>query len=198
MSDLGLAAAFARAVDGPDDAKATLGEMVAKLESRGYGVLLFLFAAPNLTPGPSLPGFSTIFALPLVVIAAQMALGIDSPKLPGFLSRLGVARPRARAIVAYLTPALNRVETLLRPRLPALVAPPMRRFIGAVAIVEAILLLIPLPFLPLIPSFATTIVALGLMARDGVAVAIGLAACAVAAVAFATALIWGASALGLA
>lgn len=198
MSDLGLAAAFARAVDGPDDAKATLGEMVAKLESRGYGVLLFLFAAPNLTPGPSLPGFSTIFALPLVVIAAQMALGIDSPKLPGFLSRLGVARPRARAIVAYLTPALNRVETLLRPRLPAIVAAPMRRFIGAVAIVEAILLLIPLPFLPLIPSFATTIVALGLMARDGVAVAIGLAACAAAAVAFATALIWGASALGLA
>ncbi len=198
MSDLGLAAAFARAVDGPDDVKATLGEMVAKLESRGYGVLLFLFAAPNLTPGPSLPGFSTIFALPLALIAAQMALGIASPKLPGFLARLGVARPRARAIVAYLAPMLNRVETLLRPRLPVLVAPPMRRFIGAVAIVEAILLMIPLPFLPLIPSFAMTVVALGLMARDGVAVAIGLAACAAATVAFAAALIWGASALGLA
>lgn len=198
MSEASMAAAFARAVDGPDDVKATLGEMVAKLESRGYGVLLFLFAAPNLTPGPSLPGFSTIFALPLVLIAAQMALGIDSPKLPGFFARLGVARARARGIVAYLTPALNAAEKLLRPRLPVLVAAPMRRFIGAVAIVEAILLLIPLPFLPLIPSFATTILALGLMARDGVAVAIGLAACAAAAVAFTTALIWGASALGLA
>ncbi len=198
MSEASMAAAFARAVDGPDDVKATLGEMVAKLESRGYGVLLFLFAAPNLTPGPSLPGFSTIFALPLALIAAQMALGIDSPKLPGFLARLGVARPRARGIVAYLTPALNAAEKLLRPRLPVLVAPSMRRFIGAVAIVEAILLLIPLPFLPLIPSAATTILALGLMARDGVAVAIGLAACAAAAVAFTTALIWGASALGLA
>jgi len=43
-----------------------------------------------------------------------------------------------------------------------------------------------------------TIMALGLVARDGVAVAIGLAACAAAAAAFATALIWGASALGLA
>jgi hypothetical protein len=198
MNDLGLAAAFARAVDGPDDTKATLGELVAKLESRGYGVLLFLFAAPNLTPGPSMPGFSTVFALPLVLIAAQMALGVDSPKLPGFLARLGVARPRARGIVAFLAPALNKVEKLLRPRLPVLVAPAMRRFIGAVAIVEAILLLIPLPFLPLIPSVAMTIMALGLVARDGVAVAIGLAACAAAAAAFATALIWGASALGLA
>jgi hypothetical protein len=198
MSDLGLAQAFARAVDGPDDTKATLGELVAKLESRGYGVLLFLFAAPNLTPGPSMPGFSTIFAAPLALIAAQMALGIDSPKLPGFLARLGVTRPRARAIVAYLAPALGRVEKLLRPRWPALVAPSMRRAIGVVAIVEAILLLIPLPFLPLIPSFAMTILALGLIARDGLAVAIGLAACAIAAVAFGAALIWGASALGLA
>lgn len=198
MSELGLARSFARAVDGPDDTKATLGEMVAKLEARGYGVLLFLFAAPNLTPGPSMPGFSTIFALPLALIAAQMALGVESPRLPGFLARLGVGRSRARAIVAYLSPALDRVEKLLRPRFPVLMAPPMRRFIGAVAIVEAILLLIPLPFLPLIPSVATTIVALGLIARDGLAVAIGLAACAVAAVAFAAALIWGASALGLA
>jgi hypothetical protein len=73
-----------------------------------------------------------------------------------------------------------------------------QRFIGAVAIVEAILLLIPLPFLPIIPSVALTIVALGLIARDGLAVALGLAACAVAAAAFAAALILGAAALGLA
>lgn len=198
MSALGLVDAFGRAVEGPDEVKATLGELVAKLETRGYGVLLFLFAAPNLTPGPSMPGFSTIFALPLVLIAAQMAWGVTSPKLPGFLARLGVARPRARAVVAYLAPALARVEKFLRPRWPGFLTPGVQRLIGAVAIVEAVLLLIPLPFLPIIPSLALTIVALGLMARDGAAVALGLAACAVAAVAFAAALILGAAALGLA
>jgi hypothetical protein len=198
MSALGLVDAFGRAVEGPDDVKATLGDLVAKLETRGYGVLLFLFAAPNLTPGPSMPGFSTIFALPLVLIAAQMAWGVASPKLPGFLARLGVARPRARGIVAYLAPTLARVEKLLRPRWPGFLTPGLQRLIGAVAIVEAVLLLIPLPFLPIIPSLALTIVALGLMARDGAAVALGLAACAVAAVAFAAALILGAAALGLA
>lgn len=198
MSRLGLAEAFAAAVEGPEDTKATLGELVAKLETRGYGVLLFLFAAPNLTPGPSLPGFSTIFALPLTLIAAQMAWGTASPGLPGILARLGVSRGRARAIVAYLAPTLERIERLLRPRLPGMLTPGMQRLIGAVAIVEAILLLIPLPLLPLIPSAALTIVALGLIARDGAAVALGLAACALAAAAFAAALILGAGALGLA
>ncbi|MCM0021030.1 MAG: exopolysaccharide biosynthesis protein [Tagaea sp.] len=198
MSGLGLVDAFGRAVEGPDDVKATLGELVAKLETRGYGVLLFLFAAPNLTPGPSMPGFSTVFALPLVLIAAQMAWGVPSPKLPGFLARLGVARPRARSIVAYLAPTLGRVEKLLRPRWPRLLTPGIQKAIGAVAILEAVLLLIPLPFLPIIPSVALTIVALGLIARDGAAVALGLGACAVAAVAFAAALILGAAALGLA
>lgn len=198
MSRLGLAEAFAAAVEGPEDTKATLGELVAKLETRGYGVLLFLFAAPNLTPGPSLPGFSTIFALPLTLIAAQMAWGTASPRLPGVLARLGVSRARARGIVAYLAPTLERIERLLRPRLPGMLTTGMQRLIGAVAIVEAILLLIPLPLLPLIPSAALTIVALGLIARDGAAVALGLAACALAAVAFAAALILGAGALGLA
>lgn len=198
MSDSGLVGAFGRAVEGPDDVKATLGELVTKLETRGYGMLLFLFAAPNLTPGPSMPGFSTIFALPLVWIATQMAWGVTSPKLPGFLARRGVARPRARAIVAYLAPTLGRVERLLRPRWPGLLTPGIQKTIGVVAIVQAILLLIPLPFLPIIPSVALTIVALGLMARDGAAVALGLAACAAAAAAFAAALILGAAALGLA
>jgi hypothetical protein len=197
VSGLGLVDAFGRAVEGPDDVKATLGELVSKLESRGYGVLLFLFAAPNLTPGPSMPGFSTVFALPLALIAAQMAWGVESPKLPGFLARLGVARPRARGIVAYLAPVLARVEKLLRPRFTAMLGRGTQRLIGAVAILAAILLLIPLPFLPLIPASALTIVALGLIARDGAAVALGLIACAAAAAAFGAALILGAGALGL-
>lgn len=195
MSELGLVDAFGRAVEGPDDVKATLGELVAKLETRGYGVLLFLFAAPNLTPGPSMPGFSTIFALPLALIAAQMAWGVSSPKLPGFLARLGVARPRARSIVAYLAPTLGRVEKLLRPRWPGFLTLGVQKLIGAVAVVEAVLLLIPLPFLPIIPSVALTIVALGLMARDGAAVALGLAACADGVSSLGAAARWAASAL---
>jgi hypothetical protein len=67
-----------------------------------------------------------------------------------------------------------------------------------VAIVEAGLLLLPLPVLPLIPSLALVVLSLGLVAKDGRAVAFGLLLCAAAAAAFLAALVFGAAALGLA
>ncbi len=198
MSAAGLLGALAHAIDGPDDGRVTLAEIVRRLETRGYGMLLFLFAAPNLTPGPSIPGFSTIFALPLAVVAVQMALGVPHPRLPGFLGRLGLARPRARSILSQIERPLAAVERLLKPRWQALCGPAAQRAIGLVALVQAGLLLLPLPVLPLVPSIALIVLSLGLVAEDGRAAALGLALCVVAAGLFAAALLLGAAALGLA
>jgi len=106
----GLGAALQAAVAGDPAARITLGELVEALQARGYGLLLFLFAVPNLTPGPSLPGFSTIFAVPLALVAIQMALGVAHPRLPGFLARLGISRGRAQRVVAAAAPLLARGE----------------------------------------------------------------------------------------
>ena len=198
MKTSGIADALAHAIDGPPEGRVTLGELVARLETRGYGMLLFLFSAPNLTPGPSIPGFSTIFAVPLAVIAAQMVLGIAHPRLPGFLARLGIGRARAQSILGQIRPMLARVEQLFAARWPVWSGPSARRWIGAVAIVQAVLLLLPLPVLPLIPSLALIVLSLGLVAHDGRAVALGLVLCAVATAAFVAALVLGAAALGLA
>ena len=73
-----------------------------------------------------------------------------------------------------------------------------RRWIGFVAILQSVLLLLPLPVLPLIPSLALIVLSLGLVAKDGRAVAIGLVLCAAATAAFVAALVLGAAALGLA
>ncbi|MBI3506172.1 MAG: exopolysaccharide biosynthesis protein [Proteobacteria bacterium] len=198
MTEGGIAEALAHALDGPQAGRVTLGELIDRLEARGYGMLLFLFAAPNLTPGPSIPGFSTVFAVPLAAIAVQMALGIEHPRLPGFLARLGISRTRAVAILDYLRPLLARVERLFAARWPAWCGPAARRWIGLVAIVQAVLLLLPLPVLPLIPSLALIVLSLGLVAKDGRAVAVGLVLCAAASAAFLAALVLGAAALGLA
>lgn len=194
----GLGGALEAAVAGDPASRVTLGALVESLQARGYGLLLFLFAAPNLTPGPSLPGFSTIFALPLIFVAVQMVLGVAHPRLPGFLARLGTTRSRAQSVVAALLPLLTRSEKLLRARGTVLTGPAARRWIGLVVVLQALLLLVPLPLLPAIPSLALVVLALGLAAQDGAAVAVGLAACALAAVGFALALFYGAAALGLA
>ena len=194
----GLGAALRAAVAGDPTGRVTLGELVEALQARGYGLLLFLFAVPNLTPGPSLPGFSTIFAVPLALVAIQMTLGVAHPRLPGFLARLGTSRGRAQRLVAAASPLLARSEKILRPRGAALIGPAARRWIGCAALLQAVLLLIPLPLLPLIPSLALVVLALGLAAQDGVAVGIGLAACALAALLLGLALFYGAALLGLA
>jgi len=193
-----LGDALQNAVAGDPDTRVSLGELIAALETRGYGLLLFLFAVPNLTPGPSLPGFSTIFALPLALVAIQMAMGVAHPRLPGFLAKRAISRMRAQSVVAYLQPMLARVEKLVRPRAAFLVGPVAKRWIGAVVLLQAILLLVPLPLLPMIPSLALVVLSLALAAEDGVAVTVGLAACAVSLGAFALAFMYGAAALGLA
>ncbi len=194
----GLGAALQAAVAGDPAARITLGELVEALQARGYGLLLFLFAVPNLTPGPSLPGFSTIFAVPLALVAIQMALGVAHARLPGFLAKLGTSRGRAQRVVGAAAPLLKRGEKLLRPRAASLTGPVARRWIGGAALLQAALLLIPLPLLPLIPSLALVVLALGLAAEDGLAVGIGLGACALAALLFGLALFYGAALLGLA
>jgi hypothetical protein len=198
MNEAGLGQALAAAVAGEAKSRVTLGDVVAALRTRGYGLLLLLLVTPNLVPGPAIPGFSTLFALPLLWVATQMALGVAYPQLPGFVARLGIERGRAQRAIAAIAPWIARIETLLRPRAALFTGAAARRWIGLVVLSQGVLLLVPIPVLPMIPSCALLILALGLMAEDGVAVACGLVACAAGTVAFAAAFSYAVTAFGLA
>ena len=57
-------------------------DLLAGLGERAFGALLLVFALPNCLPVPALPGLSTLMALPLVLLSAQLALGRRQPWLP--------------------------------------------------------------------------------------------------------------------
>ena len=122
-----IIAAFRRLGEGPADESTTLGDLVTRLDARAHALVLLLLAAPNLTPGPSMPGFSTIFALPLCVVAFEMMLGRRRLRLPGFLARIQIRRGRIAGLVGRLEPLLHRVERVLRPRGPGLAGPGSER-----------------------------------------------------------------------
>jgi hypothetical protein len=153
---------------------ASLGDVLAALGPRGHGFAMFLLAAPNLTPGPSLPGFSTIFGVPMLLLALGMVAGLPAPRLPGFLARRRVSRARIARLVGLLAPIASRADRALRPRLPRLAG--ARRLMGACFVLLALLLVLPFPFVSLAAAGAALLLALGLVAQDGVAVALGLAA----------------------
>ena len=153
---------------------ASIGDVLAALGPRGHGFAMFLLAAPNLTPGPSLPGFSTIFGVPMLLLALGMVAGLPAPRLPGFLARRRVSRARIARLVGLLAPIASRADRALRPRLPLLAG--ARRLMGACFVLLALLLVLPFPFVSLAAAGAALLLALGLVARDGAAVALGLAA----------------------
>lgn len=179
-----ILAALQRLGQGPAEERVRLGELVGRLDARGPALVLFLLAAQNLTPGPSMPGFSTIFGVPLCIVAFEMMLGRQALRLPKFLARIEIPRGRVARIVARLEPLLRRVERILRPRWPSLAGPAATRGLGAACLALGILLALPIPVFSLLPAAAIVATALGILTRDGVAVAVGLAAGVAAVVVF--------------
>jgi hypothetical protein len=168
-----IAAELQRLVDETPGAATTYGMLLQRLGRRGYGFAMLLVIAPNLMPGPSLPGFSTIFGVPMLALAAGMLLGVPNPRLPQWLAARVVKRERLARFIAKLVPIAAKADRALRPRWFALVDVP--RLNGAWFALLAMLLILPFPFVSLAPATAALLIALGVIAQDGLAIALGLA-----------------------
>ncbi|SOD90697.1 exopolysaccharide biosynthesis protein [Caenispirillum bisanense] len=160
--------------------RVALNGLIDALGDRAYGLLILVLAVPNIVPNP-VPGLSGVMGVPLALVCLQMAAGRASPWLPRMIGRRSVSRDGFRRVMAKALPRVRWFERALRPRLPALTTPAMERLLGAVCAGLAVLLALPIPFGNTPTAIALTILALGLVERDGVFVAAGLAAAAVGA-----------------
>src|SRR6476620_7580416 len=84
--------------DGPD--RLTFTQLAAQLHSRAWGGLLLIFAAINVLPLP--PGTSVFFAIPLMIVSAQMVLGRASPWFPAWINRRGVRKTELERLIAKI------------------------------------------------------------------------------------------------
>ena len=155
--------------------RVTVADLLAALGDRALGALLFVFAFPNVLPTP--PGTSTILGAPLVFLAAQLAFG-RAPWLPSVVARRSMPRADFALLVRRIAPWLERAERLLRPRLTGLALPPMEYAVGGLCLLLAIVLVLPIPLGNMLPALAISLLALGVLERDGVWVLAGLAAAA--------------------
>lgn len=151
------------AEDGPD--RLTFTELATQLHSRAWGGLLFIFAAINVLPLP--PGTSAFFALPILIVAAQMVLGRDSPWFPARLDRRGVTKHELQRLVGKIGWLESRVERIFKPRLARLTGPAAARAIGLVCFLLALVAAIPVPLFHVAPAAAIVLFGLALIYRDG-------------------------------
>ena len=168
--------------------RVSLGTLRDALGDRGFGVLLFIFALPNLVP-VNIPLLSAVLGLPLVLLAAQLSYGRHKPWFPDWLEAWSFPRLGLAAVVGKALPYLERTERLLRPRLTLLLSWTGERLIGVAILILALVLTLPIPFANALPACAIAIFALAILEKDGLAVLVGLAVGAVSLVVAATVVI---------
>lgn len=161
ISDLGEA----------DAPSVSVNDILIAFGDRAFAALMLFFALPNLLPLP--PGSSAVLGLPLVFITAQLMMGRPTLWLPKFVLERSLGREEFRSLTRRLMPWLHRLERVLKPRLTALVWGKSDRIIGAVCLALASVLFLPIPFGNMLPAFAVSLFALGLIERDGLFIIAG-------------------------
>lgn len=159
-----------------------IAQLVHAFGARGYGLLLFIFALPNMIPNP-FPGVSSLLGLPLLLLAWQMARGSPEPYLPRKLGERTLATAQLRSIADKAGPWIARVEKYLRPRPGWITGTGGERLIGWASLVLSIPILLPGPGTNGPPSWSIGLMAIGFLQRDRILIYVGLA--------------WGAIAMGL-
>lgn len=160
-------------------------KIVDQLDERAFGLLILLFAIPCLVPG--LPG-AQLIAVPIFLLATQMALGKSEVWLPKAALDTKVKRSWIEAIAGFVDKRLRWTERLSKPRLTGFTSGWSERVIGAIIGVAAITIMLPIT--NTIPSLAITLISVGLLQRDGLFTLAG-SALAVAWISLLTIMIWG-------
>lgn len=157
----------------------TLGELLESVGRRSYGPLLLVIGLFAISPATIVPGMTWLAAALTLVVAGQMALGLPRIWLPKKALQAQLPREAVTGGVKKSRGFAKVADTLLRPRLAFLSKPP---FVNVVALmcIAAALITFPLgliPFAPLAPGLAVVFFGLGMVARDGLWLALGTAVC---------------------
>ena len=160
---LPLSQRLAQIVEEPGPDRLTFSELATQLHARAWGGLLVIFAAINVIPLP--PGASIFFAIPLIIVTAQMAFGRASPWFPARINRRGVTKEELRRLIAKMEWIEVRVERMFKPRLATLTGPTATRLIGIVCFILALMTM--LPIVHVAPAAVIVLFGLALIYRDG-------------------------------
>lgn len=154
---------------GPDGL--TIGEIVDRLDERSFGVLILILAVPCLVP--ALYGVPQIVGIPILLLAGQMLVGRQEPWLPRQILERRVSKAWLDRMADFAVKRMGWFERLSRPRLKLFAEGWAEQAAAAFMILAT--LTIVLPMTNTVPSVALTLMAVGLIQRDGLFVAGGAA-----------------------
>lgn len=151
---------------------ATLGDVIDRLDERGFGLLFFLLALPCVPPFVYV--LPQIVSLPMLALSGQMAMGRNAPWFPETIRKRTFSIDEFRKVLDRMEKYVLFVERFSHPRLRAVTGHGASRFIGALLAIPSVSILVPLIGTNTVPSIGIAVASLGLISRDGVLVILGL------------------------
>jgi hypothetical protein len=152
-------------IDAFESERVSVGEIMNRLEGRAVGIVLLLLALPMCIP--NVPGISTIFGLLIIAPSLQLLLGADSLWLPQGVRSWTVPRSALNNAIKAGLPWLRKIERYIRPRWTVLLKPPAEQVLGLVALIMALVLLLPIPGGNWPPGMTVAAIGLAFTQRDG-------------------------------
>ena len=157
------------AISGPDGL--TLREIRDRLDERGFGLMILILAIPCLVP--ALYGVPQLVGIPILLLAGQMLAGRIEPWLPEAALKRRVSKAWLDRMADFATKRMGWFEQLSRPRLTVFAEGWAERVVALFMILAT--LTIVLPMTNTVPSVALTLLAVGVIQRDGLFVLGGAA-----------------------
>jgi hypothetical protein len=163
--------------NGTKGTRVTVGDLIKSIEGRGFSALILFPALLVVLPTGAIPGMPAICAIIIILFAGQRLFGLKQVYLPQKLMKISIPREKLDGLLKKSKPALKFVDRFIEDRLGFLCNPITEHIIAGLCIVLA-LTFFPLgiiPFAVLPPSMAILLMSLGLLARDGLLVLLGMA-----------------------
>lgn len=167
-----------------ESSRVSLGWLIEQLGERSFGLTLFVMALIAF-----MPGASTVVGLLIAWPAIQMILGHEVAVLPPVIARRKVAVDKLARVIRIITPRLQWVERLIRPRWPTPFQT-TKRLTGIIMLLLGLTLISPVPFGHVAPALAIMLLALAYLEEDGVALLAALIV-SLSSLAVTAATVWG-------
>jgi hypothetical protein len=158
-------------ISGPEGL--TLREIRDRLDERAFGLMIIILAIPCLVPG--LYGVPQLVAIPILLLVVQLLAGRVEPWLPEAVLKRRVSKAWLTRMSDFATKRMAWCEHLSRPRWTIFVQYWAERVAAAIMAIATLAILVPLPLTNTVPAVGVTIMAVGLIQRDGLFVVAGAA-----------------------
>lgn len=165
VRDAGTRALLDALLEGDGEQILDFNALMRGLGRRAFGMLLLLATLPAFIPIP----IGGALSGPLVVLlAAQLLIGLRRPWLPGFIARRGPKRQTLARFEKMVAPWLTRLERLVRPRMAGVLEHRLASAMtGLLLVVLGVLLSLPIPLTNYLLGGLILLFALALLERDG-------------------------------